>query len=216
MKKLMIFTCIILVHTLSAWTQTSIIIKLGATPRSGSFKHYMIVNRNNPREEFKFSTLQVKPQFYAGVSARLQMRTPFFLEAGMTYTEKTSLYQVNYRMPTETNPAEMVMSEKEKILLLPVNIGVSLGKIDITSGLSAMKTLTKAKELTHLQGFHQDDNAIRVGWQMGARYAIGRTMLGIEYQGTLNREGQGMYVNKQSLEQNNVPGNFVFSVQFGF
>ncbi len=216
MKKLMIITCILFVHTLSAWTQTSLNIKLGVTPRSGVFEHYMIVNRNNPHEEFKFSTLQVKPQFYAGVAAHLQMRPPFFLEAGMTYTEKISLYQVNYRMPTEINPADMVMSEKEKIIMLPVNIGVSLGKIDVTSGLSAIKSLTKAKELTHLQGFHQEDNKIQIGWQMGARYAIGRTLLGIEYQGTLNRVCQGMYINKQSLEQQNVSGNFVFSIQFGF
>lgn len=213
MKKLMFLTCILLVTTTS-WSQPNLNVKIGISPGSRLAQYWILVNRNNPHEEFRFSTLQVRPQAYAGVSAQFQLRGLFFLETGITYTERTSLYRASYTMPDETNAAEQEMNETEKIIMLPANIGVRMGKIKVTSGLTAMKTITKAKELSHMRGFHQESNVIKVGWQMGARYSIGNASIGVEYQGTLSRIGQSMFVNKQSLALRCVPGNFVFSFQY--
>lgn len=215
MKKLIILIFTLLIYTMTASSQVRLNFKLGISPGVNPHTNGIIVNRQNPHEEFKFNMVHVLPQFYGGILASLEMRTPFFLECGITYTEKKSNYQVDYRITRELNPGDQVMSETERMILLPVNIGVSLGSLDITSGLTAMKTISNADELTHLNGFRQDKNNVKLGWQTGVRYAILRMLIGVEFQGSLNVVGQGMYVNEQPLDLRQVPGNLVISIQYG-
>lgn len=216
MKKLLILSVLILGVTYSVSSQVHLDLKAGISPATSPLNTGIIVNREDPMNEFQFRPVHVNPQFQAGVNLNLQLKTPFFLEGGISYTKKSSDYQVNYRIPGEGKPALALMNESEDILMLPVNIGVSLGSFDVTSGLRAMKTLSKKSELTHLNGFSTEENSFRMGWQMGIRYGLHRTMVGVEFQGSLNRVGQGMNVNGHSLEVMNVPGNFVFSIQHRF
>ena len=216
MKKLIMITCILLATYSIVGSQVRFDVKLGVSPGSTPLSAGIIVNRHNPYDEFQFNMIHVKPQYYAGIGANVQLEVPFFLEGGILCTQRTSLYQINYRIVTEINPAENYMSESEVMILLPLNLGVNLGSIDVTSGLTIKRTISTINELTQLKGFACDDNAFRLGWQMGVRYSFHRTLVGVEYLGSLNRVGQGMYVNAQSLEIMNVPGEFVFSVQYGF
>lgn len=217
MKKLMIIICTLLLNIINTWAQPNLIFKVGASPGLKSLQQWIIINRNDPHNEFRFNLFQVKPQLYFGIGTHLQLQGSFFLEGGLTYTQKTSIYQIDFRMRSEGNPAKEYMSETEKSILLPVNIGVRLGQhIGVTSGLTAMKTISKTNELSNLNGFQQNENPIRFGWQMGVRYSVKRASIGVEYQGTLHRACQGMSVNNQSLELQNLPGNFVFGLQIGF
>ncbi len=216
MKKLLIITSILCGSVLPSWSQIHFDVKLGVSPGSNPLTPHLIVNRSNPHEEFLFNMVNVKPQFYGGIALNLPLGRPFFAEGGISYTKRTSSYMVRYRMARENSPQTEYMQESEEMILLPINIGVSIGSLDITSGLTAARTISTAKELTHLKGFHQDENKFKLGWQMGVRYAVGRAMAGVEYQGSFNRVGQGMYVNGQSLEIMNVPGKLVFSVQYRF
>ena len=183
----------------------------GSTPRSAS----IIINRDNPHEEFIFNMAQVKRQLYGGIRANVKLGTPFFLETGISFTRRTSQYVADYTMRRDINGVK-IMNEKEDMILLPLDIGVNIGKLQITSGLTAMKTISKIKELTQLTGFHSEANSVKMGWQTGVRYAVNRTLIGVEFQGSLNRVGQGMSVNGHSLEIPNVPGKLVFSIQYRF
>jgi hypothetical protein len=219
MKKLIVIVVAFFLTYCIASAQVRFDIKFGISPGSNPLNAGIIVNRQNPMEEFQFNLFQVKPQFYGGLSAHLPLASPFFVNGGITYSQKTSLYQINYTnksLSSEIKAAEQYMNESENMILLPVNVGVSLGKVDVTSGLTATATFSKSSELTHVNGFTQDENGLQLGWQFGVRYAIRRTMVGVEYQSAFNRVGQGMYVNGHSLELMNVPGKFVFSVQYGF
>lgn len=218
MKKLIVIVVAFFLTYCIASAQVRFDIKIGISPGSNPLTAGIIVNRQNPMEEFQFNLVQVKPQFYGGLSAHLPLASPFFVNGGITYSQKTSLYQINYTntLPSELKAAEQYMNESENMILLPVNVGVSLGKVDVTSGLTATATFSKSSELTNVAGFKQDKNGMQLGWQFGVRYAIQRTMIGVEYQSAFNRVGQGMYVNGNSLELMNVPGKFVFSIQYGF
>src|SRR5688572_9353802 len=108
------------------------------------------------------------------------------------------------------------MNDVEHIIYAPVNMGVSMGPIDITSGLSVVKILSHTSDLYQIQGFSTSENALRMGWQAGVRYTFNRFAVGVEYQGSLNRVCQGMAVNGHPLEMANVPGKLVFGVQYGF
>ena len=214
MKKLIIITSILCVTFLPAWSQIRFDIKAGMSFSSSPSTANILVNRSNPHEEFQLNMIKVKPQFYGGIAVNVGLSSPFFLEGGVSYTKRTSTYMVEYRMAPEIGSSTQYMDESENMILLPVNVGVSIGKVDLTSGLTASRTISSIKQLTHLKGFHQDANGIKLGWQMGARFAVKRAMIGVEYQASLSRVGQGMYVNDQSLELMNIPGQFVFGIQY--
>jgi hypothetical protein len=216
MKNLLIIAAIILGTLTNATSQVSFNLKLGISPASSPLNAGIIVNRENPIEEFEFNMVHTNPQYFAGAGIHLSLSTPFFLEAGLTYTQKKSFYQVDYSLKSEFNPGDALLSETEKIILLPVNLGVSIGVVSVTSGLTAMKTVAGSNELTGLKGFHSEQSNVRLGWQMGARYELQRIAAGVEYQSCMNRVCEGMYVDRQSLEVMNVPGNWVFSLQFKF
>ena len=218
MKKVLLTSIILFAASSIIWSQKfGFDIRIGMSPAAHPVTADLIVGRENPHNEFLFNLVRVEPQFYGGLRVHKQLKAPFFLEGGLTYTRRTSQYQVNYRMPqTEPGSQHLIMKESEDILQLPLEIGVSLGRIDVTSGLTIMKTLSSQNELTHLNGFSAENNTLKWGWQMGVRYGIKRVMAGIEYQGSMQRVCQGMYVNEKPLEIMNVPGRFVFSLQYRF
>src|SRR4030095_1996658 len=209
MKKLTILCFILFLALTSMQAQAHFDIQLGVSPGGKPTCASLIVNRSNPYEEFQFSIIIVKPQFVTGARANLQLAEPFFLEGGISYTKSTSEFLIDYTLDNENRPPEEHLSVIEHIIRFPLNVGVSLGSVDITSGLTATKTISSDNELEQLKGFHSDDVKFQLGWQMGTRYAFNRFMVGFEFQGGLNRVGEGMYVSHESLELMNVPGKFV-------
>lgn len=216
MKKLMILCVILFLAFTSVQAQIHFDLQVGVSPGGKPSCASLIVNRSNPYEEFQFNMIRVKPQFFTGVRANVQLAEPFFLEGGVSYTKSASEYKINYTIKNETRPSEVTMKVTEDIIQFPLNVGVSLGSVDIMSGLTAMKTFSFDNELEQLKDFHSDAKKFQLGWQMGIRYAIHRFMIGLEFQGGLNRVCEGMYVHQESLELMNVPGKFVVTGQYRF
>ncbi len=216
MKKFFIINCLFLGLASTATSQIHLDVKVGMSPASNPVTSPILVNRDKPKEEFQMSMNHVKPQFYGGLALNVQLANAFFLEGGISYTKRSSDYLIRHTYGRDGKPELESMHESEDMILLPLNIGVSLGSFDITSGLKVMKTISKTTELSHIKGFNTNDSSLKMGWQMGIRYGIHRTMVGIEYQGSLTRVGQGMSVNGHSLEVMNVPGNFAFTIQQRF
>ena len=215
--KLLALWSILLTACTSAWSQFRFDIIAGISPGSNPTTAGLIVNRQIPIEEFTLNMYKVRPQFFGGLKAHLNLSTPFFTEVGVMYTQKTSMYYMEYTVDFESGRDPYAsMSETEHLILLPVSIGVSLGSFDITSGFTAIGTLSKKTELSHLAGFESNSPSIRLGWHTGVRHTIKRSMVGIEYQGSFSRVGEGSTVNGQSLELNNIPGQFVLTYQFSF
>jgi hypothetical protein len=186
----------------------------GIAPGSHPIMAGLIVNRHLPSDEFVLNMTEVKPQIFGGMRVNLELTSPFFTEVGLTYTRKTMLYDVDYTYIFESRLATHQMKETEHQLLVPVSIGVSLGSFDVTSGFRGILTLSKETELSQLEGFHSKTSSIHWGWHTGVRYGINRAMVGVEYQGCFNRVGYGSFINGQSLELRNVPGHFVFTLQY--
>ena len=214
MKKLILFISFTLLVIFHSTGQVHLDFKLGISPSSSPKSASIFVNRNNPHEEFLFNMIRVKSQFYGGLGLHLGLQQPFFVESGLYFSRKSSDYEVCYEMLTDDRPRIQVMTETESILHLPVSVGIRLGTVDITSGMSVSKNMSSVKQLSHINGFKHEANPWRLGWQMGIRYPIQRVMFGMEFQGSLNRVGEGMKVNDDSLELQNVPGKLVFSIQY--
>lgn len=207
--------CIILSTLGNTGAQVKIGIKIGASPESNPKSAAILINRSNPIEEFQFNMVKAEPQLFAGIVAQVPLKAPFFLEGGISYTKSKSVYRINY-LHAELGSKEQFMSGSEEMLLLPVNMGVRVGSIEVTSGFTAIQSLSYKNELAHLNGFNNEAKSVKMGWQMGARYDLKFVMLGAEYQGAFSRVCQGMNVNNESLEIMNVPGSWVFNIQYRF
>ncbi len=100
MKKILITSIFFLAVSSIIWSQKNIgvDIQIGLSTGNNPNSAFVILNRENPHKEILFNILHVKPQFSAGIRIHKELGTPFFLESGLTYTKKTSIYQVDYRM----------------------------------------------------------------------------------------------------------------------
>ena len=186
----------------------------GVSPKSNPVSAGVFINRHLPHEEFVFNMHEVKPQVYAGMKARVELEGPFFMDVGLKYTKRTSTYHLEYTMIDFEHPvSDYFMTESDHVLLLPVNIGVSLGALNVTSGLRGMRSIFRNNDLNQLTGFSGSSYPIYFGFQGGITYQIGRSGVGVEYYGNFSRVGSGMSVNGQSLELMNVPGQFLLTIQ---
>ena len=100
------------------------------------------------------------------------------------------------------------------MIILPVNVGVHLDKFSITSGLSATYCISKNSELENMDGFDSTGTPCKMGWQSSVRMNIENFAFGIEYQGRISRVGEGNEVHDQSLALRNIPGRWVFLVEY--
>jgi hypothetical protein len=200
------------------WSQLLVNMKVGFSPATNPITASVLINRNNPISEFELNMVHVEPQFVAGINLHQQLKEPFFFEGGIAYTKKTLQYKVSYTMnQSDAQGKEIMMNESKSMIQLPVNIGVGIGKMDITSGVTALKTISSHNELSHIEGFSSEDNLIRFGWQMGVHYAfMHHASAGVEYQGILDRVTDGMKVNGQALNLMNIPSHFVFNMHYHF
>lgn len=217
MKNILITFIFIMTFTPFISSQIRFDIVGGVSPSATHTSEGLIVNRHLPHEEFVFNLGHVDPQFFAGVKGQIELATPFFVEAGLMYTRKKSTYDITYTMIDAEHPVQdHIMAETDHIVILPVNIGVNLGLLDVTSGLRVMKSLSRKSDFNNLSGFNTDGTLPEMGWQTGIGFSIARSRIGVEYQGNFSRVGRGMFVNGQSLEIRNVPGQVVLLLQHSF
>ena len=196
---------------------------LGVSPGSSPNTAGIILNRQTPTEEITFNMYKVKPQIFGGLKMNMQLSYPFFAEVGIMYTQRSSEFFTGYTYKIEGRAASVTLSKTEHMLLMPVNIGVTLGSFDVTTGFRAIGTVASKSDLSQIKGYQSNGDFLDWGWQAGLRYTIKRStvglersMIGIEYQGSFSRVGHGATVNGKSLELMNIPGQFAITLQHNF
>ena len=214
MKKLILLVLVLCTSFISMDAQWNVYMKVGISPESNPTNSPLIVNRQNPSEEFLFNLIQVKTQYFGGIQVRCDLGTNFFVESGATYTQRKSVYSVKYTMKRERIYQEL--QETEDQLILPLSIGVKLKSFEFTSGFLGFVSLAKQSELNQIDGFSDQSNKAQMGWHAGAGINLNKVFFGLEYQSAMNRTGTGMSVHQQSLELRNVPGQCVFNMRYKF
>jgi hypothetical protein len=201
------------IHTMSE-AQFRMDVVGGYSPASQPRSAGIIVNRQLPHEEFVFNIIKADQQFHGGIKTQLELGAPFFLEAGLIYTKARTTYHLAYTLIDAEHPEpDYFKEETNHYLMLPVQIGVNLGMVDVMSGFRLMQSMNNQSELESMPGFQGTTSALRYGWQGSVGLNIMRCRVAIEYQGNFSRVGEGMKITGQSLELMNVPGQFVLLFQ---
>jgi hypothetical protein len=215
MKKYWILISLAIYCTVNMNAQVQVDAFLGVSPGSSQGSSSVLVNTHYPVDEFQFRLIQSKSQWFAGLKGKMALTVPFFVETGILYSQLTREFGMRFTYRTEELTGKSVnLSETQHLLSCPMNIGVSLGELDLMSGLTVTKMLTSSKSLSSIDGFQSECKGWRLGWQFGARYVVDRALVGVEFQSELQRVCQGMFVQGQSLELRHVPGQIVFTLQY--
>ena len=195
--------------------QMSFYATSGLSPGTKPANTNIILNRGPSADQLLFNIQSIRMQFYAGLTAKTAlMKSKFFTEFGISYTHRKCLYSCQYVVSSIYHPTPFeVMKETEHLLFFPVNIGLHLGAIDITSGLRLITTLSVDSELSDMNGYHSERIPLRAGWQMSAGYEIELITIGIMYYGHLYRMGSGTSLHGQSLEIPHVPGQYAITLK---
>ena len=196
--------------------QPEVVLIGGISPGSNPTTADLIVNKITPQNEFLFNMNKISPQYTAGLKLHFPVANSFFHEIGMTYSKQTYHYTMEYTHRDQPEEPPHEMKETKNLLHIPASIGVSMGILDVTSGLNGIVSLTKVSDLDLMEGYKDEVNRFRMGYHAGLRVRLGPAAVGVEYNGEFNRVGQGMSVNGQSLELNNVPGRVMATVQYRF
>jgi hypothetical protein len=215
MKKLILLALVLCASFMSLDAQWSGYMTAGISPESNPVNAPLIVNRHNPTEEFLFNMVQVKTQYFLGIQVRYDLGTNFFVGTGATYTQRKSIYSMQYILRREKGTYQE-LQEIEDQIILPLSIGVKLKSFEITSGLLGFVSLAKQTELNQMDGFSDQSDKVQMGWHAGAGINLNKVFFGIEYQSAMNRTGMGKSVHQQSLELMNVPGQCVFNIRYKF
>lgn len=210
MKSLLFIACLILAG-IPVTAQVSLSVSAGATPTTDPGTPFIFVNGEDFGSLFKFNAEEVKYSPQIGLGLKWQVR-PFWFMTEISYYERTTKYSVDYWYDEFTSSSDMFLNDKQSILELPVSVGVSLGIVEVTSGLSISYDVQYTTELDQISGFESSAEPIRLGWHMGVGINFHRFVAGIRYQQYFSNYGSDLYVHDDELELIGSMGRFVATV----
>ncbi|HJW29665.1 MAG TPA: hypothetical protein VJ508_10565 [Saprospiraceae bacterium] len=213
MKSLLISSVLSLLVCFPAMSQLQFYMLGGICPEIHPRNASLLVNRNQPVDQFKFNRTQVGTQFFMGVQVRMPLNEYFFTEAGARYSRFSEVYTVTYLAARQAD-SRVDMKEQQNRFTLPVNIGVKLNQVEIVNGFDAVWITNTKSEMDHMPGFKDQSPDFHLGWHINIGLEVNRMVVGAGYQAEFARVGEGMSVNGQSLEIRQLPGQVNFYVQF--
>src|SRR5690242_17597473 len=150
MKKLILLTTIFLLTLTYSSLQSQAIamtFTTGISPQLNPVSHYIFVNRSKPIDEFTFDLAQVKSSYFIGVGIKYDLH-PFFLATEAQYNRREYVYNMEYTYPGFGRSEQtQQMTESMQVINVPINLGVDLGVIDITSGFLPQIVLSNRTDL---------------------------------------------------------------------
>lgn len=201
---------------LPANAQWSLVVTAGVSPQQSPETPYIFVNRSTPRNEFTFDLAQVKSSPFIGAGAEYRF-APFFVNAEAQYTRREYVYDVQGTYPGFPRSAEVTSyTQSTDMVNLPLTLGVNLGVIDVTSGFLPQFVVSSRTDLDQIEGFSEDQDAIRLAWQGGVAARLTHLRIGINYQMDFHNYGDQMAVNGDPLRLQGRSSRLVGSVSYIF
>jgi len=190
--------------------QFSLGLKAGVTPDVHPGTAHVFVNRDDPRNEFLFNSELVHYTPTVGIQARLDRNQKWFAAELLVYGWKQK-YSVVYMLNSEANG---VFEEQKYVIEVPVSIGVTLGRYEISSGFSAAQTISDKTELNKINGYNSTISMRRYGWHTGVGVNISNFRIDLRYAQYFCNYGENRTINGFDLTLKNAPAKLLASVTF--
>ena len=219
MKTNIISFCLLLISLGSGLAQNNFYnftITAGMSPKQTPIQSGLIVDREEPLNEFIFNLAEIQKSYIFGIRKNIRFTTPFFGTIGLEYNKHQENYSLEYRYKERELGAKTTLSTSSHRLTLPVGVGVKFGGLDFTSGLHLQYDIKSTMQEDNPSGVEITKAKMQFGWYAGAGYSFDRTSIGIQYQSSLSRYGSNLVHNQQSMELPSLPGNLKFTIGYSF
>ena len=197
-----------------ATSQVSFGFKVGYTPDVRPGTAQRIINRSSRSTEFHFNSLQRQYTPAFGIMVR-QGSKPFWFSTEILAQGWTETYSMAYEADKNVKPPT-VMEEKNFVLEMPVSVGVSLGKIEVFSGLSISQSLSHKTEMSDIPSYTSELPKRTGGWHTGVGINLGNVLLDVRYSQAFDNYGQHRYINGEELTLGNAPHRLLATVTYRF
>jgi hypothetical protein len=192
-------------------------IKAGVVPAFSPNTHYMIMNRENPRNEFVANVSSIQNGTSIGAFAQIGLEKSFFLRAEALYNQYETNYEMRYTWGERFRSSnETQYVEKTKRLDIPVSLGANLGNFEVITGLVARFILDNQNEMRGIAGYSESMSPIQFGLQSGIGLNILNLNIGLTYQMDFQNYGEHIYINGRNMDLQNRPTRLIASIAYTF
>ena len=219
MKTINISLCLMLLAFSSGYAQDkfyNFTITAGISPKQTPIQSGLIVDREDPVNEFIFNLAEIQKSYTFGFLKNIRFSSPFFGTIGLEYSQHQEIYSLSYRNRESRHVADDTLNTSSHRITLPAGVGVKLGGFDLTSGLHLHYDFKSTMKEDIASGIEMTKSKIRLGWYTGVGFSFARTRIGIQYQSSLGRYGNNLVHKQKSMELMSLPGNLMFTIGYSF
>ncbi len=189
-------------------------IYTGYTPGQTPAQAGIILNRQDPMNEFIFNLKEIENSFVFGFRKNFRFSHPFFGTLGLEYTTLTQNYSGRFTQQREV--AQFNVTSTSRMLSMPAGVGFKFGNFDVTNGLMLQYDIKPEMSEELPMGIEMSKSQLEVGWYTGIGFSFNRTRIGVEYHSSLKRYGHNMIYQQESMELMSLPGNVRVSIGYSF
>lgn len=136
----------------------------------------------NTLQEFGLEVAEARFGFLIGTMVKIRMNS-FFIQPEVLLNSNSTKYTWTDDLVTKA------YEENYQYLDIPLMLGFDLGVLNLFGGPIGHIFLGSTSELKNLDGFREDWEKVKWGWQAGMSFDIWRFNLDLRYEGNLYRFG---------------------------
>jgi len=191
-------------------------IYTGYTPGQTPAQAGIILNRQDPMNEFMFNLNEIEKSYVVGFRKNFRFSYPFYGSLGLEYTTLTQNYSGTFTQNRVEGHDEFNVKVTSQLVSLPAGVGVKFGNLDVTNGLMLQYDIKPEMSEDVPMGIEMTKPQVEVGWFAGIGYSFDKVRVGVQYQSSLKRCGHNMLYQQKPMELMNVPGYLRFTVGYSF
>ncbi len=188
----------------------------GVSPKQLPVHAGLIINREDPMNEFIFNLKEVEQSYSLGIRKNFRFSNPFYGTLGLEYSRETQHYSMLFTHQEFPEGNEFELETSHQVISIPAGVGVKFNRLDVTSGLQMQYNIRSEMKEEIPMGIEMDKPGLEMGWYTGIGYSFDRTRIGVQYQSSLHRYGNNLSHNGKSMALTNVPGNIKFTIGYSF
>lgn len=188
----------------------------GYTPGQTPAQPGIILNRQDPMNEFVFNLNEIEKSYVVGIRKNFRFSYPFYGTLGLEYTTVTQNYSGKFTQKDIREIDQFNVTSTSRMISMPAGVGVKFGNFDVTNGMMLQYDIKPEMSEDVPMGIEMAKPQVEVGWFAGIGYSFDKVRVGVQYQSSLKRCGHNMIYQQESMELMNVPGYFRFTVGYSF
>ncbi|MCB0518957.1 MAG: PorT family protein [Lewinellaceae bacterium] len=206
MKKSLVLSFVLVLFSLSAFSQVKFGIKAG-------FSTDQLDRETVSAQGLSIAIKDANYGVHFGLMLKGFVSDHFYLQPEALLNSNSVDYTVNDVSDGLFNKA---LKERYQNLDLPFMIGYQLGPLHLETGPVGHLHIASQTELDEVGGYSQKFSNFTLGYQAGAGLDIWKLTVGVRYEGNFTKAADHMRIGNEEIRFSQNPSRWVFSAGFYF